>query len=338
MTSEHRIAAARERIRSAYLADAIPWIVGYSGGKDSTAVLKLTAQALSKVSTYHKPVTVVFCDTGVEVPCAAELAQRALRSFAAECAKADMPIKTIAVEPRPQDRFFVKVIGRGYPPPTDKFRWCTDRLRINPVSDLLKRRGYRKATVVVGVRADESSARNLTLAENANGDRFWRNQNGFADRCLFMPIVDLTVNEVWAVNLAEGNDCALRGPEVADLYAQASECPSERGTTGAPARPARFGCWVCTVAKHGVTLRNLISSGRMELAPLLDFRMWMEQDRSNPKFRWAKRRNGDPGPGPMTMSWRVEALERLLQAQELSGFDLIQATEIKAIHEEWEAE
>jgi len=338
MSSQNRIAIARDRIRRAYLDDEIPWIVGYSGGKDSTAVLKLTAQALAEVSTYHKPVTVMFCDTGVEVPCAAELAQRALRNFAGECTKADMPIETIAVEPRPQDRFFVKVIGRGYPPPTDKFRWCTDRLRINPVSDLLKRKGHRKASVVVGVRAVESSARNLTLAENTNGDRFWRRQNGFANRYLFMPIIDFSVDDVWAVNLDEGDDCVLRGPEVADLYAQASDCPLERDKSGAPSKPARFGCWVCTVAKHGVTLRNLINSGRTELSPLLDFRMWLEQERSNPKYRWAKRRNGDPGPGPMTMSWRVEALERLLRAQELSGLNLVSETEINAIHEEWERE
>jgi DNA sulfur modification protein DndC len=249
-----------------------------------------------------------------------------------------MPIEAVTVEPRPQERFFVKVIGRGYPPPTDKFRWCTDRLRINPVSDLLKRRGYRKAVVVVGVRADESSARNLTIAENRNGDRFWRRQNGFADRCLFMPIIDFSVDDVWAVNLHEGRECMLRGADVADLYAEASECPSERDHTGAPCKPARFGCWVCTVAKHGVTLRNLIRSGRTELAPLLDFRMWLEQERSNPRFRWPTRRNGDPGPGPMTMSWRVEALERLLQAQELSGLELIQKAEISAIHERWGAE
>lgn len=338
MTSKRKIEAAKERIRRAYLADAIPWIVGYSGGKDSTAVLKLVAQALSRVSSYHKPVTAVLCDTGVEIPCAVKLAQHSLRNFAAECTRADMPIEAVAVKPRPYDRFFVKVIGRGYPPPTDKFRWCTDRLRINPVSDLLKQRGYRKAVVVVGVRADESSARNLTLAENASGDKFFCRQNGFTDRFLFMPIVDFTVRDVWTVNLNEGRDCMLRGFEVADLYAEASECPSERDNMGAPCKPARFGCWVCTVAKHGVTLKNLIRSGRIELAPLLDFRMWLAQERSNPRFRWPKRRNGDPGPGPMTMSWRIKALERLLQAQELSGLELIHQTEIRAIYEQWEAE
>lgn len=336
--SERKIATARERIREAYLADEVPWIVGYSGGKDSTAVLKLVIQALSGLSSYHKPVTVVFCDTGVEVPCAANLAHRALQTFAAKCAREAMPIETIVAKPRPSERFFVKVIGRGYPPPTDKFRWCTDRLRINPVSDLLRAKGHNKAVVVVGVRLDESSARNLTLAQSDNGDRFWRRQNGYADRCLFMPIVDFTVDDVWGVNLDQARDCALRGPEVADLYAEASGYPSERTQTGAPCKPARFGCWVCTVAKNGVTLKNLIRSGRTELAPLLDFRMWLEKERSNPEYRWPVRRNGDPGPGPMTMWWREQALQRLLEAQELSGLVLVEQTEINGVYEQWEAE
>ena len=30
-----------------YLADEVPWVVGYSGGKDSTAVLQLTWMALA---------------------------------------------------------------------------------------------------------------------------------------------------------------------------------------------------------------------------------------------------------------------------------------------------
>jgi DNA sulfur modification protein DndC len=124
--------------------------------------------------------------------------------------------------------------------------------------------------------------------------------------------------------------------EVAKLYTQASaECPTVREVKGAPCGKARFGCWTCTVAKNGVTLRNLIAHGEHRLEPLLRFRLWMEKERNNPANRWPERRNGRPGLGPMTLGWRRVALGELLKTQEQSGLNLIDSDEIAAIHREW---
>jgi DNA sulfur modification protein DndC len=336
LPNSSQLADTIPRIIAAYRADHEPWIVGYSGGKDSTAVVKLVFQSLLRVRNRHKPVTVVYCDTGVEIPMAAALARKALSGLEREARAFDLPIYTKVVSPPLSERFFVKVIGRGYPPPTDKFRWCTDRLRIDPVTRFLESQKLSSATVVLGVRESESATRQLTLSENKTNSRFWKHQRGEDNRRLFMPIVDYSIGDVWLVNLLIDRPRTLRAKQVADLYAGASgECPTVRDVQGAPCGKARFGCWTCTVAKNGVTLRNLIAHGEHRLEPLLEFRLWLERERNRKKNRWPRRRNGQPGLGPMTLAWRRIALAELLKAQERSGLELISQDEIAAIHQEW---
>src|SRR5271157_1513751 len=282
---------------------------------------------------------IVYCDTGVEIPMASALARKALKGLVREARAFDLPVCARILSPPVDERFFVKVIGRGYPPPTDKFRWCTDRLRIDPVSRFLESEELDSATVVLGVRESESSTRHLTLTENRTHDRFWKKQRGTRNRRLFMPIVNYSISDVWLVNLLVDRPRTLRAKEVANLYADASaECPTLRDIKGAPCGKARFGCWTCTVAKNGVTLRNLIAHGEHRLEPLLQFRLWMEKERSQPNNRWPRRRNGKPGLGPMTLKWRRTAFSKLLKAQEQSGLNLIDSEEVSAIHREWAAD
>lgn len=331
-----QLCRAISRITTAYLSDAQPWVVGYSGGKDSTAVVKLVFQSLLRLRWARKPVTVIYCDTGVEIPLASALARSALRGLEVEAATYAVPMSVRVLSPPIDERFFVKVIGRGYPPPTDKFRWCTDRLRIDPVAAFLDSESTASATVLLGVREAESATRSLTLRQNQTQDSFWRIQRGARNRRLFMPILDYSIQDVWLTNLMVDLPRSLRAAEVADLYASASgECPTVRDLKGAPCGKARFGCWTCTVAKHGLTLRNLIASGHDNLEPLLAFRLWLEQSRNNLRYRRAKRRNGMPGPGPMTLPWRRLALRRLLTAQEKSGLELVSTDEVAAINTEW---
>jgi DNA sulfur modification protein DndC len=157
---------AIRRITKAYMTDPNPWVVAYSGGKDSTAVLKLLFAALSRCERPNKLVTVVYCQTGMEIPLIVDLALTTLSAFATQAQALRFPVDTAVISPPLQDRFLVKLLGKGYPPPTDKFRWCTDRLAINPISAFLKRKGHDKATIVVGVRKAESATRSLTLKQN----------------------------------------------------------------------------------------------------------------------------------------------------------------------------
>ncbi len=338
LPNKGKILHAISRITSAYLMDPAPWVIGYSGGKDSTAVVKLVFQSLLRLKRVRKPITVIYCDTGVEIPLAASLARQALNDLEIEAAGHNLPLSIRVLSPPVDHSYWVKVIGRGYPPPTDKFRWCTDILRIDPVTRFLESQEAESATVILGVRESESASRSLTLIENQTEDRFWRKQRGRRDRHLFMPIIDYSVQDVWNVNLKLDLPSSLRVHEVAGLYADASgECPTIRDVHGAPCGKARFGCWTCTVAKNGTTLRNLIASGHENLKPLLEFRLWLEHHRNNPRFRRAKRRNGMPGPGPMTLPWRRVALKKLLEAQDRSRLSLISRDELRAIEQQWSA-
>jgi DNA sulfur modification protein DndC len=153
-----------------------------------------------------------------------------------------------------------------------------------------------------------------------------------------MPILDYSITDVWHANLMLDLPRSLRAEEVADLYASAAgECPTIRDVKAAPCGKARFGCWTCTVAKNGTTLRNLIESGHTDLRPLLELRLWIERHRNNTRYRRTRRRNGSPGLGPMTLPWRRLALAKLLRAQERSGFQLVSSEELAAIEIQWSA-
>lgn len=334
-----KIRNAISRIKEAYEADDRIWIVGYSGGKDSSATLKLLFHAIRISNFHHKPVQVVYCNTGVEIPIAAKLAKTVLHEFNKECQALRLPITTIELRPRLRDRFFVKILGRGYPPPTDKFRWCTERLRINPVSDYLKKATATSAVVVLGVREGESATRNLTLKENKGTDRFWKKQKGYNDRELFMPIIDFSTTDVWHTLLNIKNPTTVHGAKVADLYAAAAgECPAIRDPVSPPCGSARFGCWTCTVAKKSETLNNFADSGLSTYRPLQEYRAWLSSSRNEARYRWKNRRNGSPGPGPMTMKWRQMALAKLLKIEKEIGEELIPHEELTEIKKYWSNE
>jgi DNA sulfur modification protein DndC len=331
-----RVRQAVSRIKEAYERDYIPWVIGYSGGKDSSAILKLTFHALRLVEFHHKPVTVIYCDTGVEIPAAATLARGVMHKFEKEARGFNLPISTRILQPRLEDRFFVKIIGRGYPPPTDKFRWCTDRLRINPVSAFLKSAEAKEAVVVLGVRQSESATRNHTLSQNSTHDQFWKKQKNHYDRLLFMPILDFTIEDVWRTLLHVPTPFSVDGAQVANLYAAAAgECPTLRDPVSPPCGRARFGCWSCTVAKKSQTLQNLSKGGQTGYAALENFRQWMLQTRNYPSYRWKSRRNGSAGPGPMTLKWRRMALERIFATQEVTDQKLIEEDEVELIRKYW---
>lgn len=146
-------------ISDEYCRDPLPWVVAYSGGKDSSAVLKLVTTAISLLPNPTKTIHVIYCDTGVEIPVVAQMVDSVLEDMARELLNSRLPIRVTRAMPKLYDRFFVKVIGRGFPPPTNRFRWCTDRLRIDPIARLLCQIAPGPRTILLGVRRAESTER-----------------------------------------------------------------------------------------------------------------------------------------------------------------------------------
>ncbi|WP_435947070.1 phosphoadenosine phosphosulfate reductase domain-containing protein [Dryocola sp. BD586] len=157
-----------EQTKDLYLSDDIPWVIGYSGGKDSTAILQLVWQALSELAAEkkaHKKVHVISTDTLVENPIVALWVTRSLKQMEAAVNEQDIPLTPHRLTPAVNDRFWVNLIGRGYPAPRYKFRWCTDRLKISPSNNFIKGVVQKngEAILVLGTRKAESNARATTM-------------------------------------------------------------------------------------------------------------------------------------------------------------------------------
>ena len=129
-----------DTIRKLYLCDDIPWVIGYSGGKDSTATLQLVWLALSELpkDQLKKQVHIINTDTMVESPVISKWVQTSLKTMDDAAEEQGLPFVTHRLTPTIDNTFWVNFIGRGYPFPRKKLRWCTDRLKIQPVNNFVK--------------------------------------------------------------------------------------------------------------------------------------------------------------------------------------------------------
>ena len=129
-------------VRSEYLSDSqtFPWIVGFSGGKDSTLVAHLVFSALLDVSPSRqlRPVHIVANDTLVESPLVVAHLHQSLQEIRNAADTLKLPITVATTTPKDEHTFWVLLIGKGYPSPNSQMRWCTDRLKIQPTSNYIR--------------------------------------------------------------------------------------------------------------------------------------------------------------------------------------------------------
>jgi len=312
------------------------WVVAFSGGKDSTAALKILLAAYRKSGLQSLNLSVIYCDTGVENPILDHYAKSALARLSKELEELGPTFKTHLLKAPVQDRYFVRIIGRGYPPPTNSFRWCTTGLRIRPVSRFIEAQDPRNTVVVLGLRRSESQQRDRTLNSALEG-RWQKQREGNKDYDLFLPIVDLAVSEVWDSVFWLSKPRSIDSSALQDLYRDASgECPVIRAPQAPPCASGRFGCWTCTVVREDRSAKKLIEAGYSELQPYFEFRAWLSEIRNDPAMRWPKRRNGTAGMGPFTLSARRQILERLNQLEVITKTEILSSEERGAIVGLWQ--
>lgn len=324
--------------RTQYAIEANPekrWILAYSGGKDSTATLKVFIAALKKAKAPPTSVSLIYRDTGVENPVIDEYVKRTLRKMEIEFSTKKIGISVQLLKAPVKDRFFVKVAGRGYPTPTNSFRWCTKGLRINPVSNFIQEGDHDNTIVLLGSRRNESEQRRRSISKF--GDDHWQTQKeGKSKVPLFLPILDFTISDVWDTLFMIDNVHSISAKEIESIYRDASgECPVLRSPTAPPCASGRFGCWTCTVVRKDKSALKLIEAGHSNLAPFLEFRNWLAAIRNDHQLRWPVRRNGTELPGPFSTSTRQTILHRLLELEILTSTKVLFEGEIDAIFDLW---
>ena len=149
-----------ETVREEYCKQhSDPWIVAYSGGKDSTLLLHLVWEVLLSLQPQQRKrkVYVVGNDTLVESPLIIDHLKQSLGIIRNAANHAQLPIETKITTPCVDQTFWVNVIGRGYIPPTRNFRWCTDRMKIVPTNRFLDQLStrHKRSVLLIGTRKSE---------------------------------------------------------------------------------------------------------------------------------------------------------------------------------------
>ena len=339
-------------IQFLYQQDDRPWVVGFSGGKDSTTVVQLIFEALKglPIDKLSKQVYVLSSDTLVETPVIIDFIDQNLKAIEQTANQLHMPIKTVKVQPLLERTFWVLLIGKGYPTPRQKFRWCTDRLKIEPTNRFVLDRisEYGEVIMVMGVRKSESTSRAQVMQSHKISGRTLRKHSSLPNAYVFAPIEDWSTDDVWTYLLNSSSPWGGDNHALFALYkdSNAGECPLVIDKSTPSCGNSRFGCWVCTVVKEDKALMGLIESGREDLIPLLEYRNWLQEIRDNENYREHKRMNGKVywvgtgedrkvGLGPFTIEARKEMLRKLLKVQKEIGFSIISHEELKNIRRIW---
>jgi len=328
-----------------------PWIVGFSGGKDSTLLAQLVLEMLLDLPPRLRTrrVHVVANDTLVESPVLARHLDAVLERMRSAMGPLRLPVTVAKTTPLDDQTFWVNLIGRGYPSPSRMFRWCTDRMKIQPTTRYIKEQvdAAGRTILLLGVRRAESSTRSGSVNRYENGQRL-NPHNSLVGCEVYKPIVDLTTDEVWQVLLQSRPPWGGTHRDLVTLYRNAAggECPLVTDKLEAPScgtNSSRFGCWTCTVVEKDRSAEAFIDAGYGDLEPLLQFRDWLKAIREDGHRRMAQRRDGSLTfvgegrliPGPFTMETRREILERLLAVQDEVGFSLIRDDEVESIKRIW---
>ena len=116
-SSKAKIESLMEIVKDLYLADDIPWVIGYSGGKDSTATLQLVWMALSTLpkEKMKKSIHIINTDTLVESPIVAKWVEKSLKKMDEVAKSANLPFVTHRLTPEMNNTFWVNLLGKGYP-------------------------------------------------------------------------------------------------------------------------------------------------------------------------------------------------------------------------------
>ena len=353
--NERTLDDIHREIQQVYLDTKLPWVIGYSGGKDSTATLQLAWNALKKLPPQQRqwPVYVISSDTLVENPAIVNHLTSTLDAIETTAKENRMPFTTHLVSPKMGERFWVNLIGRGASAPYHNFRWCTTYMKITPANRFIKDTigRFKKTVLALGLRKGESKNRDSALKKHRVTGELLSEHSKTEGALVYLPIVDFCTEDVWMYLLTNASPWGANNKDLVTLYRNASaqgECPLVVDNTTPSCGNSRFGCWTCTVVRKDKSMEGLIDNGEEWMIPLLEYRDMLaetQQPAARKQIRSAHRKDGKLKIGRYTLTFRKQLLERLLTLQQqirrnspYPDIVLISEDEVQKIRDIWEAE
>ena len=323
-----------KEIQDLYQSDKRPWVLGFSGGKDSSTCLQLIWYAIAEIPEKKrtKPIYVISSNTLVESPILTNYIAQIHKKINQASKDQKMPITAQHLKPKTEDSFWTCLLGKGYPAPQTMFRWCTPRLKIKPADNFIlsKVDQFGEVILTLGVRKSESTTRAQVMSLYKIKDTILSRHSRFSQAFVYTPIENFTTDDVWTYLLQKKSPFGGNNRELLNMYTNktSGECPLVVDKTTPSCGGSRFGCWTCTVVSKDASMINLIEQGETWMKPLLEIRDFLFKT-TNPErkaeFREYKRRDGQARfktdgseklvRGPYKLSFCKTLFKKLLEAQ-----------------------
>ncbi|WP_373002633.1 phosphoadenosine phosphosulfate reductase family protein [Sulfurimonas sp.] len=364
------LTTAKDLLKHYYLSDERPLCVSFSGGKDSTSVVYVVCEMLHDLQKenipLNKKVYIINSNTLAELPPLLEHLHASLDSIKSYAFDHDLPLIVEEVFPEDKDTLNVQLLGVGMPPPSGTFRWCTDKLKVNPIDKRIRSLFPRGEFIsVIGTRKDESFSRSARIEKLSVKGTNLKINDRYPNASNLMPIEDWTTKDVWEHLFKQKNDL-VNIDFLWQLYSDASgkdasECSFvaaggkdiDDGKLGCGV--SRFGCWQCYMVRDtDKSLDGLMNSGYNNVDLYKEYRDWYwnltqqswEKTRDPYNHRTQVRdlynKGGEESPKfGMTMpkglklQIRKNSLKRLLELQDKLDEEIITLDEIILIQERW---
>ena len=265
----------KEEMELVYLHDRRPWMIGYSGGKDSTLLCQLVFEMLESLPKEKrwKPVYIVTSDTMVENPIVKAYMHKMSSAINAASKEKNLNVQAHMIYPDVRQTFWSRVIGLGYPTPeAPGFRWCTERLKIHPSNaftyNTIKKDG--EIVILLGVRKAESAARSRSISSREIEGKILTPHPQIPKAYVYSPLSEVRNENVWEYLLRNEGKSAWNTDNnyLYNLY-QGGNLSEEDSVVGQVDKDdmkvtgnSRFGCWICTMVKEDKSLKNFIDCFR----------------------------------------------------------------------------
>lgn len=296
-------------------------IVSFSGGKDSSTVLQLVLAAMAGTD---RKLYIVTADTRMEIPYYQEYVGRVKSRIETFLANSALRAEVVTVAPPAKDSFWSAVLGKGYPAAHMGFRWCTGKLKIDPISKFTRQVTAGKSSMVfVGVRAAESElrARIYTAKDYKAGH--------------YAPVLDWSAGDVWEYLLTE--QCPWGDhSELVQVYRYSSDECVYGEAQGVCIGNARYGCWACPLQKSTQLDMIAMHTGDDRYRALKLYKEVLSGMANQHAYRSKMRRNGSPGAGPFLVEIRRRLFDDLKRLEKETGWQLIDSSEEACIRADWE--